>query len=157
MKNKIRFSKGFYLWLALLIAVRGSNLRGWKRWIKLDHVIFATHIWTSLSSIQTEILEKYGFPTETHEFTTEDGYLLTLFRVPHGKNGTGVNPKPILMMHGLFGSSENFVVAEMFGSSMAGYFANRGYDVWLGNARGSLHCRKHVTLDPDKSKFWNFR
>ncbi|XP_044754242.1 lipase 1-like isoform X2 [Coccinella septempunctata] len=77
-------------------------------------------------------------------------------RIPHGKNGTGVNPKPILMMHGLFGSAENYVVAEMYNSSMAGYFADRGYDVWLGNARGNIHSRRHVRLDPDKYKFWNF-
>lgn len=41
---------------------------------------------------------------------------------------------------------------------MAYYLADRGYDVWLYNARGTAHSRKHRFLDPDrdKKKFWNF-
>lgn len=60
-------------------------------------------------------------------------------------------------MHGLFGSAYNFVFTEYFNMSMAGYFADHGYDVWLANTRGTVHCRKHVRLDPNRSKFWKFR
>jgi len=35
-----------------------------------------------------------------------------------------------------------------------------GYDVWLGNSRGSTYSRDHVTYDPDKGKdrdkYWAF-
>jgi lysosomal acid lipase/cholesteryl ester hydrolase len=32
-----------------------------------------------------------------------------------------------------------------------------GYDVWLGNNRGTTFSRRHKTLDPDKSRlFWQF-
>lgn len=42
--------------------------------------------------------------------------------------------------------------------ALAYYLADRGYDVWLYNARGTAHSRKHRFLDPDrdKKKFWNF-
>ncbi|XP_045465370.1 lipase 1-like isoform X2 [Harmonia axyridis] len=103
-----------------------------------------------------QMLEKHGYPVEIHEISTKDGYLLTLFRVPHGKNDTEVNPKPILMMHGLAGTAYNFVFTEYFNVSMAGYFADRGYDVWLGNTRGTTYGRKHIHLDPNKTKFWKF-
>ena len=32
-----------------------------------------------------------------------------------------------------------------------------GYDVWLGNARGSRLSRAHETLNPDRDeKFWEY-
>ena len=61
----------------------------------------------------------------------------------------------VFMMHGLFASSENFV---MNGSkSPAIVLAKQGYDVWCGNHRGTKYARSHVKLNPDKDeKFWDF-
>ncbi|XP_044763870.1 lipase member K-like [Coccinella septempunctata] len=103
-----------------------------------------------------QFLQKHGYPVEPHEIMTDDGYLVTIFRIPHGQNGTGVNTKPILMMHGLTGTAYNFLFNEYFNKSIATYFADHGYDVWLGNTRGNTYGRKHVKLDPNKSKFWKF-
>lgn len=36
--------------------------------------------------------------------------------------------------------------------------AEEGYDVWLGNARGTFYSRNHVRLNPDSNRdnFWRF-
>ncbi|XP_029158380.1 lysosomal acid lipase/cholesteryl ester hydrolase-like [Nylanderia fulva] len=44
-----------------------------------------------------EIIEKAGYSTETHTVITEDGYILTLHRIPGG-NGS----LPVLLVHGSF-------------------------------------------------------
>ena len=41
--------------------------------------------------------------------------------------------------------------------SPAFILARAGYEVWLGNARGSRHSRDHEFLDPDSNPaFWEF-
>lgn len=37
------------------------------------------------------------------------------------------------------------------------YFAQRGYDVFFGNARGNRFSRNHTTIDPNDEQFWRFR
>ncbi|KAG5864500.1 hypothetical protein JTB14_009132 [Gonioctena quinquepunctata] len=106
----------------------------------------------------TELIKYYGYSVETHEVQTEDGYLLTLHRIPSGRNReeSHKNENSVIIQHGMSGSSENFV---FLGPNKAlGYFlADQGYDVWLTNARGSEHSRKHRTMDPDKDRaFWKF-
>ncbi|XP_044010328.1 lipase 3-like [Aphidius gifuensis] len=34
--------------------------------------------------------------------------------------------------------------------------ADEGYDVWLGNYRGTTYGRSHVKLSPDDKKFWDY-
>ncbi|KAJ8922567.1 hypothetical protein NQ315_007597 [Exocentrus adspersus] len=108
-----------------------------------------------------EFLEKYEYPVECHEVTTEDGYLLTMHRIPHGRNQTNtttpfVEKPPVLLMHGLFFSSMDWVNTGP-NKSLALNLADLGYDVWLGNNRGNTWSRKHLVLDPDlDQKFWDF-
>ncbi|XP_044766593.1 lipase 1-like [Coccinella septempunctata] len=115
---------------------------------------YTVHPDTYLNIVQ--LIQRYGYPVEVHEITTKDDYKLTMFRIPHGRGGSGVNRKPILLMHGLYGQAENFVVSGMDNASLAYYLADNNFDVWLGNTRGNQHSRKHRYLNPDEKKFWEF-
>lgn len=94
------------------------------------------------------LIVKYGYPLEEHQVVTEDGYLLTMFRIP----GLG---SPVLLMHGLTGSADDFVLAGPEGG-LAYLLADEGYDVWLGNARGNKYSRHHEHLKPSDGLFWDF-
>jgi pimeloyl-ACP methyl ester carboxylesterase len=62
----------------------------------------------------------------------------------------------VFMQHGLMGSSEAFMMNG--NNSPAFVIANAGFDVWLGNNRGSRYARKHQTINPDTdpADFFNF-
>ena len=52
-----------------------------------------------------EMIRRAGYPAEAHVVTTEDGYLLTLHRIPGG-NGS----LPVLLQHGLLCTSADWVI-----------------------------------------------
>ena len=79
-----------------------------------------------------EIVEQAGFKYETHNVTTDDGYILTLFRLKtlHDHNST---QKPaVFMQHGLSDTAVGWVV-HTADKAPAFRLASEGYDVWLGN------------------------
>lgn len=107
---------------------------------------------------QPQLVAKYGYPIENHTMVTEDGYILTMHRIPHGKNSTSRSTKVIYLQHGLLCSSGDWVLMGPE-KGLAYLLADRGYDVWLGNARGNTYSRNHTKWNPDvdKKEFWDFR
>ncbi|KAJ3640682.1 hypothetical protein Zmor_027228 [Zophobas morio] len=95
------------------------------------------------------IIQRHVGVHETHEVQTEDGYLLTLFRIPR-QNPKGV----IFFQHSLATDARTWI--SQYNESVAFLFWRAGYDVWLGNTRGNHFCKKHVSLDPTEATFWNF-
>ena len=90
-----------------------------------------------------------GYPVEQHFVTTEDGYVLGLFRIP--KQGG----KPVLLQHGLLDSSFTWV-NNFPDESLAYLLSDAGYDVWMSNSRGNTWSKRHVSLDPKSKEFWRF-
>ena len=80
-----------------------------------------------------ELVRYWGYEIETHYVTTDDGYILGMHRIPHGKNGTknGMKNKPVFMTHCLVCNSAIW----LFGppeKSFGYLLADQGYDVWFG-------------------------
>lgn len=58
------------------------------------------------------LIKKYGYPVESHKVVTSDHYVLTMHRIPHGKNEflseneIEQKKRPVVFLqHGLFASS----------------------------------------------------
>lgn len=59
-------------------------------------------------------------------------------------------------MHGLTASSYSFIM-NLPPTSLAFILADAGYDVWLGNSRGTNECLKHIKYNIKQKEFWDYR
>lgn len=98
-----------------------------------------------------------GFDIIDEQVETLDGYFLRIHHVKCLNKDESIpdigRGYPILIMHGLFQSSGSFITSE--DRSLAFWFAQRGYDVYMGNNR-AIFDMGHRTYTRYSPHFWDF-
>merc|ERR1711892_1556082 len=77
-----------------------------------------------------DIITSHGYKVEVHVVCTDDGYLLTLHRIPPVQSRVGQG-RALFLQHGMLQSSFAWVTSGK--DSLGFLLSDLGYDVWLGN------------------------
>lgn len=97
-----------------------------------------------------------GASVESHFVTTNDGYILEIFRLP-AKVTTKVQivPDVVYFQHGILASAWCWL-DNIDGLAPAIWLWEQGFDVWLGNSRGNIFGQNHTKLKVHSKEFWNY-
>ncbi|KAE8740390.1 hypothetical protein FOCC_FOCC014094 [Frankliniella occidentalis] len=105
----------------------------------------------------TDLINKYGYPAEAHHTVTEDGYILRIDRIPRPQAPVVLVGNPLFCNSACFvGLQNESLGTEIYLKRIAFKLYNEGYDVWLGNFRGSGLSKNHTNYTILDRQFWNY-
>eukprot|EP00698_Gefionella_okellyi_P025196 TRINITY_DN9127_c0_g1_i1.p1 TRINITY_DN9127_c0_g1~~TRINITY_DN9127_c0_g1_i1.p1 ORF type:complete len:383 (+),score=71.67 TRINITY_DN9127_c0_g1_i1:78-1226(+) len=97
----------------------------------------------------TQIIESFGYVCEQHYATTDDGFVLSIQRIP--RPGSPI----VYLQHGVLDSANTWVM-NLPTESLAFILADSGYDVWIGNSRGNGYSMFNANYPATNNSFWNW-
>ena len=122
---------------------------------------FAAAVATAIDAGKSfeELCFENGFTSEQYTVVTEDDYILSLYRIP----GTFADLKEpqdtakpvVLFVHALDANMMEYVLNDA-DKANAFVLAREGYDVWLGNNRGSYYSQGHMSLTTEDRAYWDY-
>lgn len=57
--------------------------------------------------LQEQLIQNFGYPSETHDITTEDGYIIQVHRIPRGRKRRSLeNRIPVIILPGFLSVSD---------------------------------------------------
>ncbi|KAJ7526193.1 hypothetical protein O6H91_17G086700 [Diphasiastrum complanatum] len=102
------------------------------------------------------LVTPYGYSCEEHTVTTTDGYILSVYRILHGVNGNSQSlGSPVFLQHGLCGAGYQWLENSPQ-ESLGFVLADEGFDVWVGNTRGTRWSSGHIQLSVNDKAYWNW-
>ena len=103
-------------------------------------------------------MDKWGYTWEAYEVTTEDDYILTTFRITGKVGESAFSPTKgaVLIQHG-YKMDAAFWMKNYTTKPMPLILADNGYDVWMGNNRGTEYSRgNRKGLNITQKAFWEW-
>lgn len=109
-----------------------------------------------------ELIKYQGYPCEISYATTDDGYVLEVDHVPHGREGSPssaydqATPRfPVLFLPAFTSASDMWFLNPP--SQSPGFLlVDRGFDVWSMNSREAKPYSNHTTVSQKEPKYWRW-
>lgn len=100
-----------------------------------------------------DLVKSQGYPYESYEVTTEDGYILNLERLP--RRGS---KKVLYFQHGVVDNSFAWFghIEGESASSLAFRAYDEGHDIFVGTFRGCEGSMRHTNPNITSAEYWDF-